>query len=83
MDLMRKLVEFPELLSGIAESYEVHRLARYALELARQVSAFYRDVPVLRANAQEKAARLALVAATRTVLANSLNLMGIKAPDKM
>ena len=83
LDLMRKLVEYPELLAGIAGSYEVHRLSRYALELARQVSAFYRDIPVLRAPAQKKAARLALVAAARMVLAYSLNLMGIKAPERM
>ncbi|OGD31009.1 hypothetical protein A2833_00380 [Candidatus Azambacteria bacterium RIFCSPHIGHO2_01_FULL_44_55] len=83
LDLMRKLVEYPELLAGIAGSYEVHRLSRYALELARQVSAFYRDIPVLRAPAQKKAARLALVAAAKMVLAYSLNLMGIKAPERM
>ncbi len=81
--LIRKLVEYPEILSEIAESYEVHRLPRYALELAREFHNFYEKERVITEDKKLTSARLALVMATKIVLANSLNLMGIKAPDKM
>lgn len=83
LNLIRKLIEFPEILSDISKNYEFHRLPRYALELAREFHNFYEKERVISENKDLTAARLALVAATKIVLANSLNLMGIKAPDKM
>ncbi|MBI2635268.1 MAG: arginine--tRNA ligase [Parcubacteria group bacterium] len=82
-DLIRKLTEFPEVLSDIAINYEVHRLPRYALELAREFHNFYEKERVITEDKKLTSARLALVTATKIVLGNALNLMGIKAPDKM
>jgi arginyl-tRNA synthetase len=56
---------------------------RYAYELASAFSAFYRDCKVLSEDAALSGARLALVDATRSVLANALDLLGISAPDSM
>ena len=82
-NLIRKLVEFPEILSDIAANYEVHRLPRYTLELAREFHNFYEKERVITEDKKLTFTRLALVMASKIVLANTLNLMGIKAPDKM
>ena len=81
--MIRKLAEFPELLSEILINYEVHRLPRYALELAREFHNFYEKYRVITEDKNLTSARLGLVTATKIVLANALNLMGIKAPNKM
>jgi len=83
LNLIRKLAEYPELLVEIAVNYEVHRLPRYALELAREFHNFYEKERVITEDKNLTSARLGLVTATKIVLANALNLMGIKAPDKM
>lgn len=83
LNLIRKLVGFSEILSDIGANYEVHRLPKYALELAREFHNFYEKERVISENKDLTSARLALIAATKIVLANSLNLMGIKAPDRM
>ena len=83
LNLIRKLIEFPEILADISKNYEVHRLPRYALELAREFHNFYEKERVITDDKKLTSARLSLVMATKTVLANALNLMGIKSPDKM
>src|SRR3989344_1284775 len=83
LNLIRKLIELPEILADISKNYEVHRLPRYALELAREFHNFYEKERVITEDKKLTSARLALVMATKIVLANTLNLMGIKAPDKM
>ena len=83
LDLIRKLVEYPEILADVAINYEVHRLPRYALELAREFHNFYEKERVITEDKNLTSTRLVLVTATKIVLASALNLMGIKAPDKM
>ncbi|MBI2446421.1 MAG: arginine--tRNA ligase [Parcubacteria group bacterium] len=83
LNLMRKLIELPEILIDISKNYEVHRLPRYALELAREFHNFYEKERVITEDKNLTIARLSLVMATKIVLANTLNLMGIKSPDKM
>ena len=83
LNLIRKLIELPEILADISKNYEVHRLPRYALELAREFHNFYEKERVITEDKKLTSARLALVMATKIVLANTLNLMGIKSPDKM
>ncbi len=58
-------------------------MPRYALELAREFHNFYEKERVITEDKNLTSARLGLVTATKIVLANALNLMGIKAPDKM
>jgi arginyl-tRNA synthetase len=83
LNLIRKMMEFPELLDEVSRNYEVHRLARYSMELAREFHNFYEKYRVITEDKNLKSARLGLVTATKIVLANALNLMGIKAPNKM
>ncbi len=83
LNLIRKLIEFPEILADISKNYEVHRLPRYALELAREFHNFYEKERVITEDKKLTSARLALIMATKIVLANSLDIMGIDAPEKM
>ena len=81
--LLRHLLDFPDALATAAERRETHEVPRYCYELASAFSAFYRDCKVLTEDEPLSAARLALVDATRSVLANGLDLLGISAPDSM
>jgi arginyl-tRNA synthetase len=81
--LLRHLLDFPEALAIAADRRETHEVPRYAYELASAFSAFYRDCKVLSEDEPLSRARLALVDATRGVLVNALDLLGISAPDSM
>ena len=81
--LLRHLLDFPDALATAAERRETHEVPRYAYELATAFSAFYRDCKVLSEDAALSGARLALVDATRSVLVNALDLLGISAPESM
>jgi arginyl-tRNA synthetase len=81
--LLRHLLEFPDALAIAAARRETHEVPRYAYELASAFSAFYRDCKVLSEDEALSSARLALVDATRSVLVNALDLLGISAPDSM
>jgi len=82
-ELLRQLLDFPDVASRAAERRETHDVPRYCYELATALSAFYRDCKVLTEDAALSAARLALTDATRSVLANGLDLLGISAPESM
>lgn len=83
-DLIREVSKFPELLLEVRESYEVHKLAHYVLRLADRFHSFYNDCVVVdEGNKELSSERLKLVSAVRTVLAETLALMGISAPEKM
>ncbi|NTW15572.1 MAG: arginine--tRNA ligase [Candidatus Moranbacteria bacterium] len=82
--LMRELMFFPELCAEVAESGAVHRLPQYAIRLADRLHSFYADCRVIdEADIPLSSARLALVSAVRTVLAETLRLVGVSAPEKM
>jgi arginyl-tRNA synthetase len=82
--LVRALVDFPEVCRAAVELRAPHRVVAFARDLAAAFSAFYRDCPVLEADAPERrASRLALCDATRQVLARSLDLVGVSAPEEM
>jgi arginyl-tRNA synthetase len=81
--LMRKLAILPELIEIAATALEPHQLTYYAQELATVFHSFYRDCRVISDDEALTAARLKLVSATQTVLARTLHLMGMTAPDKM
>ncbi len=81
--LVRHLLELPDTVEQAAERRETHEVPRYTYELANAFSAFYRDCKVLGDDPDLSAARLALVAATRSVIANALDLLGISAPESM
>ncbi|MBM7515506.1 arginine--tRNA ligase [Nocardioides nitrophenolicus] len=87
--LLRALAEYPRVVASAAELREPHRVARYLEDTASVFNKWYDtkecrmlpqgDEPVGPANL----ARLVLVVATRTVLANGLDLLGVSAPERM
>jgi len=83
IELIKKLSELPDLVAEVAGSYETHRLTRYAQDLAAIFHGFYTECRVVSEDEELTKARLALVDAARTVLTNTLHLLGISAPEKM
>lgn len=81
--LIQELVKFPEIIEDAAGDYQVHRLTRYATELARAFHNFYEKERVIEKGSNINQARLILVKASSLVLKNLLALLGIKAPKKM
>jgi arginyl-tRNA synthetase len=81
--LIGHLLRLPEVIVDSAVRRETHELPRFTMEVASLFSQFYRDCRVLTDDAELSTARLALVRATRQVLANSLGLIGVSAPDSM
>ncbi|MBM3269640.1 MAG: arginine--tRNA ligase [Candidatus Sericytochromatia bacterium] len=83
--LMLDLAQFPDEVAAAAVAREPHRITRYAQELATDFHQFYTNCRVLNeAQPALTAARLALVAASRTVLANALSgILKISAPERM
>ncbi len=82
--LVREVVRLPEVVEDAAAAEEAQGVTAYATELASTFHAFYRDAKVVDpADPVRSAARLALVSAARTTLANALGLLGISAPEQM
>jgi arginyl-tRNA synthetase len=82
--LVHKLVAFADEVLEAAERRAPHRIASYALELARDFTAFYENCRVIGATpAEVESFRIALSTATQGVIALSLGLLGVSAPDKM
>jgi arginyl-tRNA synthetase len=82
--LARQIVRLPDVVEDAAATEETHGVTAYATDLATAFHAFYRDARVIEESEPERsAARLALVAAAQTTLANALGLLGIAAPESM
>ena len=81
--LARRLAEFPDVVRGVASALAPARLARYAQSVAADFTQFYVACRVLTPDADLSVARLGLARATKTVLATSLSLLGVSAPDTM
>ena len=69
--------------AGAGERRAPHRLCAYATATAADFHAFYRDCKVVGAPSELEAARLALCVATRRVIAATLGLLGVRAPESM
>lgn len=84
LTLIRKICDLPYEVQRCAEDYGVHRLATYAIELARTYHHFYDACRVIQPeDSKLTRARLALCEATRTALKATLDLLEISAPQRM
>ncbi|MBU1135016.1 MAG: arginine--tRNA ligase [Nanoarchaeota archaeon] len=81
--LIKTISEFPQVVENAAKDYRPHYIASYVHNLASIFNEFYQTLPVLKADKNTAAARLALVKATQITLKNALQLLGIEAPEKM
>ncbi|GAA0436148.1 arginine--tRNA ligase [Lentibacillus halophilus] len=83
-DLLKKLGAFPQTIADAAEKRAPHKVPQYVFELASQLHSFYNAEKVLDPDHPERTkARIALMEAVRTTLANGLRLIGITAPESM
>jgi arginyl-tRNA synthetase len=83
LGLIKELIKLPEIIEDTVKDYQVQRLPHYALDVATAFHKFYTDCKVLGDYKDMEKARLSLVLATKIVLENILDLMGISKPKKM
>jgi arginyl-tRNA synthetase len=80
-DLVMRLLELPEVVTEATERRGPHALPLYAIRVADDFHRFYHEHRVLGSEAE--AFRLGLCAATQTVIARALDLVGVEAPERM
>jgi arginyl-tRNA synthetase len=81
--LIREMLLLPEIVEILAHTLEPHHLTYYAQDLATVFHSFYKQCRVISQDEALTKARLKLVEAAQTVLARTLHLMGMTAPEKM
>jgi arginyl-tRNA synthetase len=83
-NILRTIRKFPEITKQAAASFSPNLICNFAFQLAQKYNIFYEKHSILEAKTKEKKEfRLALTGATRQVLKNSLELLGISIPQKM
>ncbi len=83
IELIDAISRFPGEVQRAAAEYKTLHITNLAFDLARSFNDFYKQCPVLKADPAIRAYRLRLVAAARQTIANTLNLLGILAPEVM
>ncbi len=81
--LIRKMLLLPEIVEAVALTLEPHHLTYYAQDLATMFHSFYKQCRVVSRDEALTEARLKLVEAAKIVLARTLHLMGMDAPETM
>jgi arginyl-tRNA synthetase len=82
-ELIKALVDFPDVVASAAESLEPHRIATYLSETARLAHLWYHKHHVLGEADGVMNARLALARAAQIVIRNGLRILGISTPERM
>jgi arginyl-tRNA synthetase len=83
IDLAKRVCQFAEIVPQVLNGFRPNILANYLFELANSFHAFYEACPVLKSEEPARSSRLALCELTGRVLQKGLELLGIKAPEKM
>ncbi len=83
LDLIKTLLQFPEMVESCAVTYEPHRLAEFLHVVAGSFHKFYHECRVVTEERELTLARLSLCRATKAVLRNGFAILGISAPEKM
>ena len=81
--LLQRLDEFSDVVKNAADELAPHMIANYLKELASDLHSYYNAQQFLVEDSALKLARMALISATRQVLKNGLDLLGVSAPEKM
>jgi len=81
--LILKLEEFKHLIITSARDRQVYTICRYVQDLAGEFHSFYNSTRVITDNKELTKARLMLIWAFKTVLANALSILSVSAPEKM
>ena len=83
IDLMKKLDQFPDIMVTVLESFESRLITNYLQTLAASFHKFYSECQVITDNIPLSQARIALISATKNILAEGLDILGISAPKRM
>lgn len=83
INLIKVLIDFPNIIKNSAEKCEPHSLAEYLRQVASNFHAFYHDCRIIGSENNLMQARIKLAEATMYVLNNGLNILGVSAPEKM
>jgi len=81
--LIKRLLQFPDLVKGASRALEPHRVAYWLQQIAAEFHAWYKNHRVIQDDARLMHARLALCATVGTVVKNGLDLLGVSAPESM
>jgi arginyl-tRNA synthetase len=82
-ELIKALVDFPQVVAAAAAALEPHRITNYLTETARLAHLWYHKHHVLGEPDEIMKARLALARASQIVIRNALGILGITAPERM
>ena len=81
--LLKHMVRFPEYIKIAYENLEPQNIANYLQELSARFHKFYSHCRVITEDIELSKSRLALVKATKIILANGFKILGISAPERM
>lgn len=82
-ELVKLIHKMPEVIREATERYEPSVITRHIVKIAQGFNRFYNEERILQSDKQETIAKVALVIATKNTIKNGLELLGIKAPEKM
>ncbi|MBC7087692.1 MAG: arginine--tRNA ligase [Tissierellales bacterium] len=82
-NILRNLLQFPEVIIDAMEKNEPYFITRHILELAKLFNKYYNSTSIIVDDENLKQTRLSLVYAVKTVIKTGLSLLGIEAPNKM
>ncbi len=82
-NLIKIIIRFPEVIKMAANNYEPHHLIYYLIDLATIFHKFYESVRVVTNDMRTSSARIFLCRATRRVIKDTLEIIGVSAPEKM
>jgi arginyl-tRNA synthetase len=83
-DLIKVLMEYPQVIQDSASNYSPALLANYIYDLVKEFNGYYQNVPILVADNQKTIAfRVAISQQVANVIKSGMNLLGISVPDKM
>jgi len=83
IDLLKKLEQFPIIVRSALDSLEPQSVANYLQEIAGKFHKYYANCRIIGEEKELTQSRIALIGATKNVINNGLNLLGITAPEKM
>jgi arginyl-tRNA synthetase len=83
LQLIKKIIEFPDIVLLAATEKSPHYIATYLKDLASDFHSYYNESKFLIDDANLKKSRIALITAIAIVIQNGLSLLGISAPEKM
>mgnify|MGYP002620854965 FL=1 len=82
-DVLTRLSRYPDVISNAGQNHEPHQLVHYLRELAQDFHTYYNAHQFIVDDAALRDARLCLITAVQTVIANGLALLGVSAPESM